>query len=580
MPTTWQDMARFACKKGIPMRTHRFRVAGAIPLLFALILAACGNSPPASPTTVAPPTAAAPPTTQPSTNAPPADTLRWSIEGLSDLTSLDPAKPGDAPNNTVINLIFGGLVRLNDRLEVQPEGASDWKVSDDGKTYTFTIREGLKFGDGTPVTAGDFVFSFNRAMSPEVGAFAASAHFGHIVGAEDVMSGKATEATGIKALDDQTLEITLDAPIAYFLALLTYADASVVPKTLLASNNQWQEQAYGTGPYKVKEWKHGQSILLVANEHYWQGKSGVPNIRMPFNSDSETAYQLYQTGELDIMGSQQNPVPTAHIAEVQSLADFKSAASLATRYIGFNNKKAPFDNVDVRRAFALAIDKPTLANQVLVGAVVPADRILPSGLMGTQLPIKALTFDPAAAKAALAKAGYPDGKGFPEVTLTYGKEGDNETVAQALQSMWQQNLGINVKLQVFELATFSQNLDTTFRTPEQGLQFYYSIWGADYPDPQNFLSLLLRSDNPNNNGHFSDQQFDKLTEEADQLGDRAQLERRLQLYNQAEQIAIDKVAWLPLFYPKFSILIHPRIQGIAVTPQGLIVNDWSKVALK
>jgi oligopeptide transport system substrate-binding protein len=553
---------------------------GVIPVLFALVLASCGGVPEIAPTAPVP-TTIVPPTAQPSagSNAP-ADTLRWSVEGLSELTSLDPAKPGDAPNNAVINLIFSGLVRLNGKLEVQPDGASDWKVSNDGKTYTFTIREGLKFGDGTPVIADDFVFSFNRAMSPEVGAFAASAHFGHIVGAEDVMSGKALEATGIKALDDRTLEITLDSPIAYFLALLTYSDASVVPRTLLASPGDWQEQAYGSGPYKVKEWRHGQSILLVANEHYWQGKPGIPNILMPFNSDSETAYQLYQTGELDIMGSQQNPVPTAHIAEVQNLPDFKSAASLATRYIGFNQQKAPFDNVDVRRAFALAIDKATLANQILGGAVVPAERILPTGLQGTQLPITPLAFDPAAAKAALAQAGYPDAKGFPEVTLTYGKEGDNDLVAQALQSMWQQNLGINVKLQVFELATFSKNLDTTYNSPEQGLQFYYSIWGADYPDPQNFLSLLLRTDQPNNNGHFSDQQFDKLTAEADQLGDRTQIERRLQLYNQAEQIAIDKVAWLPVFYPKFSVLVRPRVQGIAATPQGLIIDDWSKLALE
>jgi peptide/nickel transport system substrate-binding protein/oligopeptide transport system substrate-binding protein len=146
--------------------------------------------------------------------------------------------------------------------------------------------------------------------------------------------------------------------------------------------------------------------------------------------------------------------------------------------------------------------------------------------------------------------------------------------------MWQQNLGITVKLQSFELATFSKNLDTTYFTPTEGLEFYYSIWGADYPDPQNFLSLLLRSDTPYNNGHFSDQQFDQLTEAADQLGDRAEIERRLQLYNQAEQIAIDKVAWLPVFYPKFSILLRPRVQGMAITPQGLIANDWSKVTLR
>ncbi|HRC75349.1 MAG TPA: peptide ABC transporter substrate-binding protein, partial [Kouleothrix sp.] len=512
--------------------------------------------------------------------AAPADTLRWPVEGLSELTTLDPAKPGDAPNNTVITLIFAGLVRLDPNLEVQPDGASSWKVSDDGTVYTFTIRDGLKFGDGSPVTANDFAYSINRALSPEVGAFGASAHFGHIVGAQDVIDGKAKAASGVKAVDDKTLEVTLDAPIAYFLALLTYADTFVVPQKLVESGASWQEQAYGTGPFKVKEWKHGQSILLEANPNYWQGKPGVANVLMPFTKDSETAYQLYQTGELDIQGSGQNPVPAAHIPDVQSSPDFKSAAQLTTRYIGFNTQKPPFDNVDVRRAFALAVDKPTLANQVLAGGVVPADRILPTGLLGTQLPIKPLALDTAAAKDALAKAGFANGQGLPEITLAYGQEGDNETVVQALQSMWEQNLGVKVKLQSFELATFSKNLDTTYYTPTEGLQFYYSVWGADYPDPQNFLSQLLRTGNPNNNGHFSDPQFDQLVDQADKLGDRTQIERRLQLYNQAEQIAIDKVAWIPLFYPKLNILLRPRVEGMVLTPQGLIVPDWSKLTLK
>ena len=178
------------------------------------------------------------------------------------------------------------------------------------------------------------------------------------------------------------------------------------------------------------------------------------------------------------------------------------------------------------------------------------------------------------------KSGFPDGNGLPEITLAYGVEGENETVVQTLQSMWEQNLGVKVKLQAFELATFSKNLDTTFYTPTEGLQFYYSVWGADYPDPQNFLSQQLHTDTANNNGHFSDPQFDSLVDAADQLGDRAQIERRLQLYNQAEQIAIDKVGWLPLFYPKFNILIRPRVEGMVVTPNGIVVPDWSKVRLK
>lgn len=576
------------------MRARMFPAFGVLIVLAAMLLAACGQGGASEQPTAAgaqQPTAAsdALPTAdmssvptaanEPAGNAP-ADTLRWPVEGLSDLTTLDPAKPGDAPNNTVVSLIYAGLVRLDKNLEVVPDGAEKWAVSGEGKIYTFTIREGLKFGDGSPVTANDFVYSFNRALSPEIGAFGASAHFGHIVGAQDVIDGKTETASGIKAIDDKTLEVTLDAPIAYFLALLTYSDTFVVQQKLVESGATWTDKAYGTGPYTVKEWKRGQSIELAANPNYWQGTPGIPKILMPFTKDSETAYQLYQTGELDIQGSGQNPVPAAHIPDVQNLPDFKSAAQLTTRYIGFNTQKPPFDNPDVRRAFALAVDKATLANQVLVGSVVPADRILPTGLVGTQLPIKPLAYSPDEAKAALATAGYADGQNFPEITLAYGQEGDNETVVQALQSMWEQNLGLKVKLQSFELATFSKNLDTTYYTPTEGLQFYYSVWGADYPDPQNFLSQLLHTGNPNNNGHFSDPQFDQLTEEADTMGDRAQIEQRLQLYNQAEQIAIDKVAWIPLFYPKLNILVRPRVEGMVLTPQGLIVPDWSQLKLK
>lgn len=564
------------------MPTPRSALIGMMVIL--VFLAACNGSPVSTPEPMPEPTLPMPsiavsPTPE-STSDAPANTLRWSIEGLSDLVTVDPAHSGDALTNTVINLIFGGLVRFNERLEVVPDGASDWKVSDDGMVYTFTIRENLKFGDGSPVTADDFVFSFNRAMSPDVGAFAASAHFGHIVGADEVMSGQAVEASGIKALDERTLEITLDSPIAYFLSLLTFPDMAVVPRTLLATNSDWRDVAFGSGPYRIKEWKRGESVLLEANEHYWQGVPGVQYILMPFNPNSEAAYESYERGELDIMGSQQNPVPSTMIARAQQSPDFRSSASLATRYVGFNQRIAPFDNLDVRRAFALAIDKTQLAEQVLDGQVVPADRILPKGLQGSQLPIRPLTFNAAAARAALAKAGYEDPSTFPPVTLTYGLEGDNQRVAEALQQMWQEHLNITVTLEGLELTAFSKRLDTTYTDPEQGLQFYYSIWGADYPDPHNFLSLLLRTDQPNNNGHYSNEQFDRLTLEADKLGRRSDIERRLQLYNQAEQIAIDEVAWLPVFYPKFSVMVHPRVQGISSTPQGLIVNDWSQLRLQ
>lgn len=531
-------------------------------LLFLLMLAACvpapGNGGPTASTGAGP------------------QKLIWSVEGVSELPGLDPANPQNAQSVLAINLIFGGLVKLDAQLNVVPDGAESWQLSEDGKTYTFKIRQNLKFADGTAVTAQDFADSINRALQPETASYGASFQLQHVVGAKDVAEGTAKAAEGIKVVDDHTLAITTDDTVPYFLAQLTYPVTFVVPLKLIQEKGAtWTDQAYGTGPFQVKEWQHNQKLILTPNPNYWGGAIGVSAIELPFIQDSETAYQLYRTGELDIMGSQQNPVPSARIPEVNSSPDFHNVASFAVRYIGFNNKLAPFDNLNVRRAFALAVDKVTLAEKVLNGAVGPTDRILPPGFPGSQNPVQGLSFDAQAAKDELAKAGYGADKPFPQVTFTYGAEGDNERVATYLQQQWKENLGVDVTLQPLELATFSKNLDTTYLTPDQGLQFYLSIWGADYPDPQNFVTQQLRSDSPNNNGHWANAQFDEIGKQADTSTGSA--DERFKLYNQVEQIAVDEVGWLPLFAPRFSVLIKPYVSGVVPTGQGLIVPDWSAV---
>jgi oligopeptide transport system substrate-binding protein len=513
-------------------------------------------------------------------SAAPPDTLRWSLEGITDLQTLDPATAGDTASFTVLSLVYSGLVRFDEHLEVMPDAASDIQVSQDGKEYTFTIREGLTFADGTPVQARDFAYSLNRVLQPATNSFAGPDQFGVIAGAADVTTGKAHEASGIRVIDPRTLQIVLDQPIAFFLSQLASPYGYVVPQKLVESGPQWQEQAYGTGPYRVMEWKHGESLMLEKNERYWRGTPQTAYIFMPFNADSETAFQQYVAGQLDIMGNQQTPIPASRVQQVQSLPDFRSSAVLVTRYIGFNNAVPPFDNVDLRRAFAMAVDRTQLVSKVLADTAVPATRILPTGMLGTQLPIQPLGFDPAAAKDALMQAGYTDGSHVPEVTLAYANEGDNALVVQALQQMWKENLGVEVRLQSYQLNDFNNALDTTYYTPTEGLQFYFSVWGADYPDPENFLSRQLRTGVRNNNGHFSDSRFDQLVDEADRMHTRTQFQQRLQLYNQAEQIAISRVGWLPLYYPKFNVLIRARVQGLVLTPNGIFAPDWSKVRLQ
>jgi len=508
----------------------------------------------------------------------PSGTLNWSLEGVQDLPGLDPAQAGNQQSTTVINLVFAGLVRLDGNLEVQPDGAESWRVSDDGRVYTFKIRRNLQFGNGDPVTAHDFFYSINRALTPTTGSFSAPAQLSHVVGAVDVAEGRAEYASGVRVLDDYTLEIELNEPQAFFVSQLTYPHTFVTPRRLIEqAGDDWVKTAYGTGPYMVAEWRPGEEIMLTANPHYWRGSPGIATVRFPFYATSEEAYQHYRNGDLDIAGSGQNGIPAERVSEVKHLPDFRSSPALSVRYIGFNNQLAPFDNASVRKAFALAVDKQDLTERVLSGTVIATNRILPDGLVGSRLAVRGQDFDPTGARSALNQAGYLGGHELPPVTFTYALEGDNAQVAQALYRYWRDHLGIEVTLEGLELQQFIQRLDETFYEPEQGLQMYLSVWSADYPDPHNFLSQQLHSSSPNNNGHWSNAAFDQLVDQADQMSRPNRHKERLQLYNQAEQLALDEVGWLPLYNPSITVLVRPTVQGLDFTPQGLVAADWTHV---
>lgn len=492
--------------------------------------------------------------------------IHWSLTGVSDLVSLDPAKASDQQGFTVIAMLYGGLVKLDESLLVVPSLAESWSVSDDSLTYTFTLRDGIVFSDGTPITADDVVWTFNHALDPKTGGWTGPYYFTLIEGADEVAAGTATEVSGVKKIDDKTVAITIKQPSAYFLSSLSAGPSKILSQAASADDGK-----VTSGPFVVQSWDHGQGITLAPNAKFYEPVTGVTELDFLFNQDSETGYQLYRTGKVDIFGSSQNPVPAARVPEVEGSPDFKSTPAFNTRYVAFNNKLKPFDDVKVRQALTHAIDRDTLANAVLGGTVNPTERILPAGFPASDKPITGLAFDPAAAKDLLSQAVI-DPQSFT-FTLSYGVEGDNERVVTVLQSMWQENLGISVKLEPLELATFSSRLNDTYQDPEHGLQAYYSIWGADYPDPQNFLSTQLQTDVGNNNGHWSNADFDKLTQEADTTVD--DFAKRADLYNKAEQIAVDEVGWLPLFNAKVNVLVRDCVHGIDVTGMDFQIPEWS-----
>lgn len=528
-------------------------------ILFSMILAACGPAAPAAST---------------------GGVLRWSLEGINELPAMDPPLAGASQSVGVISLVFEGLVRLDSKLNVVPAGAESWDIKDRGKTFIFHIRKDLKFANGDPVSATDFAYSLNRAFGADFANGNAGYYLSNIVGATDVTAGKAQAISGVKVIDPQTLEIDLQIPSVYFLYQLTFPASFVVSKKAVTANPaKWTDTAFGTGPFMVKEWKHNQSITLVPNPNYWLGKPQLQEIDMPFVQDAATALKMYQTGDLDIMGTYN--FPTDQISAVSKLPEFKQFNQFFVAYIGFNNAKPPFNDVKVRQAFAKAVDKPTLINKVLEGSMVEADTIIPPGMPGfNQAATEIQKYNPDEAKKLLADAGFADGKGFPKIALSINNQDPNYAkIAAALQQMWQTTLGVTVDINTEELSKFNDDLTATANDPASAnaLDFFISVWGADYPDPQNFVSQQLRTGVGNNNGHYSNAEFDKLVDQADVDPNQAE---RLTLYQKAEQIALEEVGWLPLYYGKANLLIRSTVHGLAVTPQGIFPEvDWTKVTV-
>jgi oligopeptide transport system substrate-binding protein len=541
--------------KFTPMRAWSARCAPVLALAFLFPLAGCGSS------------------SSPNSKVP--QVLSIADEGTTDLTPADldpPAENLGAGSIEVISLIFGGLVRLDQNLHVAPDGASSWTTSDGGRVYSFHIRKGLKFSDGTPVTASDFAYSLNRAFSPQFANGNTDYYLSNIVGGPAVTNGKAKTISGVKVVNPSTLQITIQQPSDVFLDQLAFSASFVVPRTLIAKyGKSWTDHAIGTGPFYVKRVQHSKEIDLAPNKYYWRGKPKLSELRVVFFGNPDSAYNAYRTGSLDVVGAVS--FPSDKLVESEKRSDFHLVPQLFTEYLTPNEKKAPFSNVHARRAFSFAVDRSVLATKFLHGQVAPAHGILPPGIPGYNPKLKGQTFDPSQAKKELAAAGFPGGKGLPSVTLSFSSgDAGQQAAAPVLQRLWSKYLGVNVQLQPMEQGAYNNALTA------RNYQLAFISWGADYPDPQNFLSLQLQTGVGNNNGSFSDSTFDQLTKQADvTVGND---KKRFALYRQAETIALNKAAWIVLWWGKSAMLINPKVHGLVINAGGLTAKNWADVAVQ
>lgn len=488
--------------------------------------------------------------------------------------TLDPALSTDTSSAHYIVEVHAGLVKVDHDLRIAPELAESWTVSPDGKVYTFKIRSNAKFRDGKAVTARDFKYSLERAADPATAAPVAEQYLGDIIGVNDKLLGNARDISGVKVINDQTLEITIDAAKSYFIAQMTYTITFAVDKANVEGGGRtWALKPNGAGPFYLAEYISGESIVLKKNPNYW-GTVSLEEIRYNLAGGDQMAQ--YQNGEVDVAGvgvndllRVQDPKNPLNKELVQPPALFDVS------YIGFDVTKPPFDDVKVRQAFNHAVDKPTITREVLANLSSPAFGILPPGFPGFSSSIKGLTYDPVKAKELISQSKYSDLSKFPRVTLTLsGTGGDVGPVVEAFLQNWKDNLGITVEIQQVEAATFFQELQANRRTHR--IQMYALGWSADYPDPYDYLDILLYSKSENNHGSYTNPQVDDLLLKARAEQDVA---KRVALYNQAEQMMVDDGAWLPLFYGgERYVLVKPYIKNYKLPP--MVIERFKDVIVE
>ena len=493
--------------------------------------------------------------------------LRFPNVGISDSASLDPALGPDANTAQIVTMVYSGLVRSDVNLNVIPDQAT-WDVSSDNRVYTFHLKSGITFSDGTPVTAQTYVYTLTRALLPQVKSGIASFFEGAIVGADAVSAGKTKTLTGVKALDDSTLQITLTHAAPYFLEVLTNSLYFPLNKTVISQYGQgdWPNHVaglgVGTGPFMVKEWDHKVKIILVPNPHYYGTKTKLSEVDMYFVTEPTTAFKSYQANQYDfIWNITPNDQQTA-----KSLPGFVRKSLLETDLLFFNNKMPPFNSLAVRQAFAYAINKEALIHAIFKDAVFVAPTIIPPGMPGYQPDYAGIPYNKEKARS-LMQSVYPDVSKVPPITFSYPTSQIIPVEADALQEMWQTALGVRVNLRSVDLVAYNTE------TAQHSVQFGSTQWGADFPDPYDWLALNLTSNAANNNGEWSNPTFDQTIAQAEQ----ATGDQRISLYNKAEQIAISDVGWLPVDHQAMAAVIPSWLHGLSLNGNGLYFGDWSNV---
>lgn len=478
------------------------------------------------------------------------------------------AEPADLDPHTVTGLseynillaLFEGLVSTHpETLAPVPGVAESWEVSDDNKTYTFHLRKDAKWSNSDPVTAKDFLFSFKRALSEDLSCEYASMFY-PVQNAQAYHEGALNDfnEVGFEAPDDYTLKITLHQPIPYFLSLITHwvwypvHEASIVQHGDISQRGSgWTQPGHlvSNGPFALKSWKLGESIIVRQNPFYWnKDQVQLKEIHFYPITESNTEERAFRAGQLHITESL--PIQKYETYYNENSPYLQVSPALGTYCYTFNTTKTPFNDPKIRQAFSLALDRESLAKHVVKGGKEAAYTFTPANTPGYEISARAKE-SISSAQALLEEAGYPQGKNFPKVTLLYNTSENHRLIAEAIQEMWRQNLGIEVELVNEEWKVFLNSRKL------KNFDIVRGNWMGDYPDPNTFLEVYT-SNNPNNHSGWANEAYDELIHQANSTLDAKE---RLRHFQEAESLLLLDAVLIPLYFFNTVQLVHTDVHG-------------------
>lgn len=479
------------------------------------------------------------------------DTLRINLG--AEPPGLDWDVSTDSTSFDVVSNLMVGLTQYTPELKCAPACAAKWEVLDGGTRYVFHLRPDVFWTDGKPVVAQDFEYSWRRLLNPNTAAEYAYLFY-DIVNAYEFNTGKLKDATklGFKAIDETTFEVRLKKPAAYFIYLTAICPSFPQRKDVVEKwGNRWTdpEHIVTNGPYQLSKWAHEYKIELVAYPKYFEGERALKKIKMFMVNEASTAFALYENDQLDFVDNRS--FSTSDVERCKSSPEYRNVPLLRVNYIGFNNKKKPFDDARVRKAFSLAMDRTTFP-RILRRNEKPAYTWVPPGMQGYS-PSSATKSDTAEARRLLADAGYPNGKGFPKVYMLYPSREDTKLVSEQVQDMIRRNLNIKVNLQNEEWKVY---LEHVRRDPPE---IFRANWGADYPDPETFMNLFT-SKSGNNHVMYTNTTYDSLVEKA--AGEQNP-KIRSEMYARADKMLCkDDAAIAPIFQATQNVMVKPWVKGL------------------